>query len=586
MSTQPPAAIDQRPRWPWVVLGVGLIWTALLRAPLILNAEDHLDSDLAVDGLTLLDAVHGHWRWHYPGTPYMGILPLLSSYPQALAWGANANTLVSGGTVLWMAVVAATFWLAWKAFGSAVAGWAVVPLVFSSTGTIWLSGRITGGHLLALVWHSLAYVGLYSCLTRGGRLRCAALGLWCGLGLYLDPIFLFTLAALVPAALVAWFSAGRSRSGFGLAAVFLIGVTVGLLPREIGRRVDPHDAYPSQFQATWERRALLEHARLLAVHCLPRLICGTELSQWEETFLGRESLMGDPSVSGLVRRVQPISRRSNEWLAIGMLAGFGLGIIRLARDQAPAADPARKAIGRGVLWSAILIVVGFLVNRNIFDSDNYRYLIFLLSPWSLGFGLLMHDLARRGRLGASVAVLCTGALGAVMTVAAIAWYQDERQYLDDRGMPVRRRVASWRDLLVETPVSPRGTASSGRYTVPADVTHVFGGYWDVYRMAFLSGGRITGVPFPMYPNRFRGWSRGLGPEEGTVLALRADVDSRSGSRQLAGRPVGGKSTRPMTVSKPRNWMPALATVWKQDGRDPAELSQLHVVVPSPEPARP
>ena len=53
----------------------------------------HLDSDLAVDGLTLLDAVNGHWRWHYPGTPYMGILPMLLSYPQALVWGANPITL-------------------------------------------------------------------------------------------------------------------------------------------------------------------------------------------------------------------------------------------------------------------------------------------------------------------------------------------------------------------------------------------------------------------------------------------------------------------------------------------------------------
>ena len=35
----------------------------------------HLDSDLAVDGLTLLEATRGHWRWHYPGTPYMGIAP-------------------------------------------------------------------------------------------------------------------------------------------------------------------------------------------------------------------------------------------------------------------------------------------------------------------------------------------------------------------------------------------------------------------------------------------------------------------------------------------------------------------------------
>ena len=35
---------------------------------------------------------------------------------------------------------------------------------------------------------------------------------------------------------------------------------VGFLPREIGRRVDPYDAYPSQFAATLERPAILEHA--------------------------------------------------------------------------------------------------------------------------------------------------------------------------------------------------------------------------------------------------------------------------------------------------------------------------------------
>ena len=29
----------------------------------------------------------------------------------------------------------------------------------------------------------------------------------------------------------------------------------------------------------------------------------------------------------------------------------------------------------------------FLLIRNIFNSDNYRYLIYLLTPWSLGFGL-------------------------------------------------------------------------------------------------------------------------------------------------------------------------------------------------------
>ena len=63
------------------------------------------------------------------------------------------------------------------------------------------------------MWHTLAFVGLYSCLTRGGRLRCAALGLWCGLGLYLDPMFLFTLSGLVPAALLAVVLGGKIAIG-------------------------------------------------------------------------------------------------------------------------------------------------------------------------------------------------------------------------------------------------------------------------------------------------------------------------------------------------------------------------------------
>src|ERR1700677_3552071 len=112
MSTLPADAPVRRPRWPWVVLVLGLFWTALVRVPLVLNARDHLDSDLSVDGLTLLDAVGGHWRWHYPGTPYMGILPMLTSYPQALAWGADPITLVSGGTIIWLLIVGSTFLLA------------------------------------------------------------------------------------------------------------------------------------------------------------------------------------------------------------------------------------------------------------------------------------------------------------------------------------------------------------------------------------------------------------------------------------------------------------------------------------------
>ena len=90
------------------------------------------------------------------------------------------------------------------------------------------------------------------------------------------------------------------------------------------------------------------------------------------------------------------------------------------------------------------------------------------------------------------------------------------------------------------------------------MTHVFGPYWEVYRLAFRSAGRVVGVPFPMYPNRFPGWSQGFGPSEGKLMVL-----------------------QPSLV----NWRDALVTVWKGDGRDPAELKQIRINIPSRESAR-
>ena len=64
------------------------------------------------------------------------------------------------------------------------------------------------------------------------------------------------------------------------------------------------------------------------------------------------------------------------------------------------------------------------------------------------------------------------------------------------------------------------------YEVPSDVTHVFGDYWDVYRMTFLSGKKVAGVPYPIYPNRFPGWSRGLGARKGKLLGARIAESNR------------------------------------------------------------
>jgi len=579
MTIEPALASERRPRWPWVMLGMGLIWTVLIRLPLILNAEDHLDSDLAVDGLTLRDACSGHWRWHYPGTPYMGILPMLLSYPQALIWGANATTLVSGGTVIWVMVVASTFWLAWKVYGLEVAGWAVVPLVFSSLGAIWLSGRITGGHLLTLVWHTLAFPGLHGCLKRGGRARAAILGAWCGLGLYLDAMFVFTLAGLVSAAIFAWFRGGRSRKGIGLGAVFLAALLAGLAPREIGRLVDPYDAYPSQFTPTVERSALVAHIRLLVLHCLPRLVAGRELAGLAEITREDDAGMGRVLTWFSARNGPTGMPGAQEWLAILLLAVFLAGVVRLARDPKSLADLPRIAVGRGLLLSALLIIVGFVVNRNIFNSDNYRYLVYILPCWALGFGLLSQDLAQRGLPGRVAAWAVTAIVVELMTAATFHWYRDTRNYLDAKGIPVKVQPHPWSELIIRGKFIPPGRrgASSVRFDVPADVTHIFGGYWDVYRMAFLSRGQVIGIPYPMFPNRFPGWSRGLGKDLGKLLVLQPRDEPGRGGKPAADL-AGGKQAILLSATR-IDWRPALKTVWKADGRAADEVDRLRLVVP-------
>jgi hypothetical protein len=228
---EPPIAVNDekgdrrgvyRRRLAFLLLALALAWIAIVRVPLIINARHHLDSDLAVDGIVLREAARGQWRWHYPATPHIGIPPVLFSLPQALVWGANPATLVSGGTVAYAGLVLAIFTLSWTVFGRAVALWGLVPLTFASTGTIWLSGRITGGHLTAVIWHALAFLLLYRTLVRRRRRDAIALGLWCGLGFYVDSMFVLTLTGLVPAAFGSWWRAGRSK--YGMLAVLLFGV--------------------------------------------------------------------------------------------------------------------------------------------------------------------------------------------------------------------------------------------------------------------------------------------------------------------------------------------------------------------------
>lgn len=504
-------------RWPWLVLLAAAVWAVGVRVPLVLNAASHLDSDLAVDGLTLLDALRGHWRWHYPGTPYIGIGPVLLSLLQSLALGPTPAALVSGGTVAYLGLMVATFLLAWRTFGSAVACWSLVPLTFASNGAVWLSGRITGGHLVAAAWHAGAFALLAVALQRPGRSTAFALGLWCGVGLYLDSMFAVTLAGLVPALAFGWAANLGLRRSIGLALLAVAGFAAGVWPRPVGAALEPYSAYDEQFSLVGQVDVAAEHAALLVRECLPRLIAGHKLP-------GLEADPSPETVNGPARRVGASGATASGWAAGATTVALGAWLaasLALAWGAVGHFDRRGRWVAGGLIVSAGLTVAAFVANRHIYNSDNYRYLVTLLVPWALGYGLLAAGLGRRGWGGRVAAAGLALVLAVVMTADLRDWYAGFG-WVDARWRPVVSRpedpVLNW---LVADP----------------EVTWIEGGYWDVYRLAFLTGGRVRGAPFPIYPNRFPTWRPA--PGEGRALIARPSPEeapfgaraARSGARR-------------------------------------------------------
>ena len=496
-----PDATARHTRWPWYALLAAMLWVALVRVPLVLNAEVHLDSDLAVDGLTLRDATHGHLRWHFPGTPYMGIGPILLSLPGALVFGVNASTLVVGGVIAYELFVMSTFLLVRRLFGPVAAVWALVPLAFASVGTVWLSGRLTGGHLLTLAWHAAALAMVPTFRQTGGHWRALLFGVWCGLGYYLDGMFVMTLPFVGMLALASVMRTANLGRMLVLTLLMAGGFAIGDLPREVGSRLDPHDAYKEQFTTIFDhderapldreraKKLFLGHLSLFSLECLPRLITGHRLVSAD--------LPTEPRPQSLAGGASPMTRRASRVLAsatvrvsaamfVASFIAVGLaGILPARGPRSMTADgPAGWVLA--MLGSSVLVSALFLLSMNIYNSDNYRYLVYLLLPWSAGYGLMMAGLWRRGIGGRIAASLLSGMLALLFTLDTASWYRGFG-WLDGANRPVRR---TYQDPALDF------------LRAHPEVDAIFGGYWDVYRYKFLVGDRLAVLPFPDYPDRF------------------------------------------------------------------------------------
>ena len=265
---------------------------------------------------------------------------------------------------------------------------------------------------------------------------------------------------------------------------------------------------PISFPGASSRVCWLSTLRILTLDCLPRLIAGHRLPGLEAD--------PDPTLLGSAAPLQKRSggRSGSGWpalvLAIVALGGFIAAIASLAALVRSSSDPSQRLITAGILTSSLLVIVGFLVNRNIFNSDNYRYLVLLLLPWSLGLGCVLHRVTRARRLGLKAAGLLAMAMAVLFTIDAIAWYR-RLGWIDERCVPVRRQLddaaLAW---LEERP----------------DVRWIQGGYWDVYRLSFLTDGRVRGVPLPVFPDRFPGWQVECPGGRPQILVVRSSTEGQ------------------------------------------------------------
>ncbi len=112
----------------------------------------------------------------------------------------------------------------------------------------------------------------------------------------------------------------------------------------------------------------------------------------------------------------------------------------------------------------------------------------------------MGSLARQGWGGTTAAWLLALGLAVLLTLDTGRWY-GRFGWIDEVGRPVRQ------------PLRDPALAWLKRHP---EVEAIFGSYWDVYRLAFLSGGTIRGVPYPVYPQRDPAWADGL---PGAALAF-------------------------------------------------------------------
>jgi len=467
-----------------------LALAVFLRWPMMTAAERHLDSDLAVDGLTLRQFVEeGKWRWHYPGTPHIGAAPMLLSLPAVAIWGEGPASLVFAGVAANLLLISGVYLLVLKAYGRTPALVSGLLLAAGGLGQVWLSARVTGGHLLAAAWLAWAWYFWAGLIHRNAILLWIGFGLFCGLGLWVDSIFLLGLAGLFFASLAeAW----KFRKTVSLqrrlaqAMLFSMMLTVGPLLTSLG---DGENVYGDQFQLITDIPSLIDHTKILFLQCLPRLAFGRSIT-------GKDEITWPD---------QPFKNETSPLLITALVALSITAIIfKLISKKTQLSHRASwlGSVWFGLVCMLILNLAAFIFNKNIFNSDNYRYLVCILPL----IGLLYAGLVASGHfrpINIAILLLMACILGYdVYQWQKHAFLRDSETAGDQISatgdvIAFPRRKFTYNQIFIS---QASGSPPLVNGTFEAD-------YWVVYKSIYLYRLPISnGRPFGFYPDRFKSFS--------------------------------------------------------------------------------
>ena len=464
----------------------------LIRWPMMVYAYKHLDSDLAVDGLTLRDFVqNGNWRWHYPGTPHIGTLPVLISLPAVALWGEGPASLVFAGIAANILLILAIYLLVNRAYGTVPAILASLVLAAGGLGQVWLSARVTGGHLLSAAWLAWAWLFWTHLIDTKSLKSWAGLGLFCAIGIWIDSIFLLGIAGLgLSSVIISW----QFRSTIPIkrrsiqALVFTAFLPIGPLISKLG---DGVNVYGSQFEITTDPSALKEHARILLVECLPRLI------------IGRTLKTGSPEIS--MTHLKPADYLSSNYalaMVLTMMAVlFLMTWLKLispltskksSKTSSDSAPDWVNALWYGLTFTALLTLSAFELNKNIFNADNYRYLVPLIPLLGMTYGLLSSagPMFRQRRF---LLILLT-----LMLAIDVHFWQQVNGFYPRLQTNTDKKLETYTNkdvvsLLTDPQPGP----------LPAITDTFEADYWETYRALYLAQKPISmGKPFGFFPNRF------------------------------------------------------------------------------------